>query len=195
MIQISTDFVFSGATDRPWQPDDETAPVSVYGNTKREGERAVLDALGAQALVIRTAWLYSSHGGNFVRTMLRLMREREEVRVIADQIGSPTWANSLARTIWAAVARPEVAGILHWTDAGVASWYDFAVAIQEEALTLGLLTRAVPVSAITTGDYPAPARRPSYSVLDTTMTTRALGETPLHWRTNLRQMLREIADA
>ncbi len=195
MIQISTDFVFGGGVGRPWRPDDETAPASVYGITKRDGERAVLDALGARALVIRTAWLYSSHGGNFVKTMLRLMRDREEVHVIADQIGTPTWANSLARTIWAAVARPHVAGILHWTDAGVASWYDFAVAIQDEALALGLLPRAVPVSAITTAEYPTPARRPSFSVLDKTGTTQALGEVPMHWRANLRQMLREVADA
>jgi len=195
MIQISTDFVFGGATGRPWRPDDMTAPESVYGTTKRDGERAVLDALGPQALVIRTAWLYSAHGGNFVKTMLRLMRERDDVRVIADQIGTPTWANSLARTLWAAVARPHVAGVLHWTDAGVAGRYDFAVAIQEEALALGLLTRAVPVSAITTDDYPTPARRPSYSVLDKTDTTRALGETPRHWRANLRQMLGELTDA
>ncbi len=195
MIQISTDFVFGVGTGRPWYPDDVTAPQSVYGTTKRDGERAVLDVLGSQALVIRTAWLYSAHGGNFVKTMLRLMRERDDVRVIADQIGTPTWANSLARTLWAAVARPHVSGVLHWTDAGVASWYDFAVAIQEEALALGLLTRAVPVSAITTEDYPTPARRPSYSVLDKTATTRALGETPTQWRANLRQMLGELDHA
>ena len=195
MIQVSTDFVFGGATARPWRPDDATAPESVYGTTKRDGELAVLSALGPQALVIRTAWLYSANGGNFVKTMLRLMRERDEVRVIADQIGTPTWANSLARTIWAAVARPDVAGVLHWTDAGVASWYDFAVAIQEEALAQGLLARAVPVTAIATLDYPTPARRPSYSVLDKSETTRVLGETPVYWRANLRQMLRELTDA
>jgi dTDP-4-dehydrorhamnose reductase len=195
VIQISTDFVFGGATARPWGPGDATAPESVYGTTKRDGELAVLSALGPRALVIRTAWLYSAHGGNFVKTMLRLMRERDEVRVIADQIGTPTWANSLARTIWAAVARPDVAGVLHWTDAGVASWYDFAVAIQEEAVVRGLLSRTVPVAAITTLDYPTPARRPSYSVLDKSETTRVLGEVPVHWRANLRQMLGEMADA
>ncbi len=195
MIQISTDFVFGGATARPWRAEDPTAPESVYGTTKRDGEHAVLSALGQQALVIRTAWLYSAHGGNFVKTMLRLMRERDEVRVIADQIGTPTWANSLARTIWAAVARPQVFGILHWTDAGVASWYDFAMAIQELALAEGLLTRVVPVRAITTQEYPTPARRPSYSVLDKSATTQALGEVPIHWRTNLHQMLQELGHA
>ncbi len=195
VVHISTDFVFGGASVCPWRPQDITAPESVYGTTKRDGELAVLDALGERALVIRTAWLYSSHGGNFVKTMLRLMRERDELAVIADQIGTPTWANSLARTIWAAVQRPHVSGILHWTDAGVASWYDFAVAIQEEALTRGLLSRAVPVHAIATADYPTTARRPSFSVLDKTETTRLLGVTPVHWRANLRIMLDELANA
>ncbi len=195
MLQISTDFVFGGTTALPWQPRDITAPESVYGETKRDGEQAVLGTLGSQALIVRTAWLYSAHGGNFVKTMLRLMAEKNDVRVIADQVGTPTWANSLARTLWAAVARPEVSGTLHWTDGGVASWYDFAVAIQEEALARRLLTRAVPVLAIPTSAYPTPARRPSYSVLDKSDTTARLGETPAHWRTNLRLMLDELIDA
>lgn len=192
MIQISTDFVFGGATALPWRPSDITAPTSVYGVTKRDGEAAVLSCLGERALVIRTAWLYSAHGSNFVKTMLRLMQEREEVRVVADQVGTPTWARSLAHTIWAAVNRPAVAGILHWTDAGVASWYDFAVAIQEEAVVRRLLSRAVPVLAIPSSSYPTPARRPSYSVLDTSETTRLLATTPVHWRINLRHMLDEL---
>ena len=195
VIQISTDFVFGGATAMPWRTDDTTAPQSVYGTTKLDGERAVLDTLGARGLVIRTAWLYSAHGGNFVKTMLRLMRERDEVRVIADQVGTPTWANSLACTIWAAVNSPQTAGILHWTDAGVASWYDFAVAIQEEAVARGMLERAVPVLPIATSDYPTPARRPSYSVLDKSETARRLGVAPTHWRTNLRLMLDELNHA
>lgn len=192
MIQISTDFVFGGATALPWRPSDMTAPASVYGVTKRDGEAAVLSCLGERALVIRTAWLYSTHGSNFVKTMLRLMQEREEVRVVADQVGTPTWARSLAHTIWAAVNRPAVSGILHWTDAGVASWYDFAVAIQEEAVARRLLSRAVPVLAIPSSSYPTPARRPSYSVLDTSETTRLLATTPVHWRVNLRHMLDEL---
>ena len=192
MIQISTDFVFGGATALPWRSSDMTAPASVYGVTKRDGEAAVLSCLGERALVIRTAWLYSAHGSNFVKTMLRLMQEREEVRVVADQVGTPTWARSLAHTIWAAVNRPAVSGILHWTDAGVASWYDFAVAIQEEAVVRRLLSRAVPVLAIPSSSYPTPAWRPSYSVLDTSETTRLLATTPVHWRINLRHMLDEL---
>ncbi len=195
VIQISTDFVFGGTSARPWRPYDAVAPQSVYGQTKHEGERAVLDALGTGALVIRTAWLYSAHGGNFARTMLRLVQERDAVRVVSDQVGTPTWARSLAHVVWAAVCTPETSGILHWTDAGVASWYDFAVAIQEEALGLGLLDRAVPVHAITSAEYPVPARRPPFSVLDTTATTQALGLVPTHWRVNLRRMLGELADA
>ncbi len=195
VIQISTDFVFGGASARPWRPDDPTSPESVYGVTKRDGERAVLDTLGTHGLVIRTAWLYSTHGNNFVKTMLRLMRERTDVRVIADQVGTPTWARSLAETIWSAVQTPAASGVLHWTDAGVASWYDFAVAIQEEALSRGLLERPVPVHAIATSDYPTPARRPAYSVLDKSETTRMLGVTPIHWRNNLRLMLDELAHA
>jgi dTDP-4-dehydrorhamnose reductase len=195
MIQISTDFVFGPSTGLPWRTDDTPAPQSVYGQTKLDGERAVLDTLGRRALVIRTAWLYSAHGANFVKTMLRLMAERDELRIIADQIGTPTWANSLARTIWAAVAAPHVSGVLHWTDAGVASWYDFAVAIQEEGIARKQLTRAIPVHAISSAEFPTPAKRPAYSVLDKSDTVRALEVVPTHWRVNLRHMLDELAHA
>ncbi|HYW52226.1 MAG TPA: dTDP-4-dehydrorhamnose reductase [Gemmatimonadaceae bacterium] len=192
LVHVSTDFVFGDGHATPRRVDDATAPLSVYGRTKRDGEAALLSTLGARALVIRTAWLYSAHGTNFVKTMLRLMREREAIRVVADQVGSPTWANSLARTLWAAVDAPEVSGVLHWTDAGVASWYDFAVAVHEEARERGLLVRDVAVTPIPTSEYPTPAQRPVYSVLDTTETTRRLGITPSHWRVNLRHMLNEL---
>ena len=195
LIQISTDFVFGASLGVPWKVTDDAAPQSVYGQTKRDGELSVLQMLSERALVIRTAWLYSARGDNFVKTMLRLMAERDEVRVIDDQVGSPTWANSLARTIWAAVHHPEVSGVLHWTDAGVASWYDFAVAIQEEAVTRGLLDRTIPILAIPTADYPTPAVRPSYSVLDKRDTMTLLGIAPIHWRLNLRHMLDELANA
>lgn len=195
VIHISTDFVFGAGAGRPWRTGDDTAPHSVYGRTKRDGERVLCDTLGSRALVIRTAWLYSAHGANFVKTMLRLMREEEPVRVVADQVGTPTWARTLATTIWAAVARPEVAGTLHWTDAGVASWYDLAVAVSEDALTAGLLPHAVPVLPIATADYPTPATRPVYSVLDTSATQDALDVHPIHWRTALRFMLSELAHA
>ncbi len=195
LIHTSTDFVFSGPASGLRQPDERTSPASAYGTSKRDGEVAVLETLGDRGLVMRTSWLYSSHGANFVKTMLRLMREKDEVRVVSDQIGAPTWAHGLATALWAAVAAPQVSGIQHWTDAGVASWYDFAVAIQEEAFARGLLSRASPIVPISTADYPTPASRPAFSVLDIRDTARALGLTPTHWRVQLRLMLDELANA
>ncbi|GGB55498.1 dTDP-4-dehydrorhamnose reductase [Blastomonas aquatica] len=187
-VHVSTDFVFDGTSGVPYAPDATPNPVSAYGRTKLAGEQAA----GDDALIVRTAWVYAPTGGNFVRTMLRLMAERPEVRVVADQIGTPTYAPGLARALWALAANG-VTGIHHYTDSGVASWYDFAVAIQEEALANGLLTQSVPVIPIRTADYPTPARRPHYSVLDKTSTISALGAPSPHWRTNLRMMLGEIA--
>ena len=192
LLHVSTDFVFDGASGRPYAPDDLPQPLGVYGRTKLAAEGEARRALGDRAVILRTAWVYSRHGQNFVRTMLRLMQEREEVGVVADQIGTPTWADSLADALWAAAIRP-VAGVLHWTDAGVASWYDFAVAIQEEALAAGLLPRAVPIRPLRTervsGGRAAPAlQRPRQE-----RHLGALGRTPPHWRVNLRRMLQELA--
>lgn len=195
VIYVSTDFVFDGAQGHPYAPEDRPNPLGVYGRTKLEGEREVLRLTDGAALVVRTAWVYAAHGRNFARTMLRLMREGDEVGVVCDQIGTPTWAVSLARTLWAAAEREQLRGVHHWTDAGAATWYDFAVAIQEEALVVGLLDRAVPVRPIRTDEYPARARRPSYSVLDTSAIRSALGLPAVHWRVNLRTMLRGLADA
>ena len=128
--------------------------------------------------------------------MLRLMREREQVRVVCDQIGAPTWATSLARAIWGLIEAAAPAGIYHWTDLGVASWYDFAVAIQEEALARGLLSRAAEIVPIATADYPTRARRPAFSVLDTSATRALARSAPaVHWRRNLRMMLDELRAA
>jgi dTDP-4-dehydrorhamnose reductase len=148
------------------------------------------DAAGPDALIVRTAWVYTAGGANFVRTMLRLMATRDSLGVVADQIGSPTWAPSLAATIWGLIDR-RATGIFHHCDAGTASWYDFAVAIQEEALALGLLDRAVPIRPIATADYPTPARRPAFSLLDCSATRALLDDGHTHWRTNLRAMLKE----
>jgi dTDP-4-dehydrorhamnose reductase len=189
LVHVSTDFVFDGRSGIPYAPEAPTAPLGVYGRTKRQGEIAT----GPDALIVRTAWVYGSQGGNFVRTMLRLMAERDEVRVVADQIGTPTFAASLADALWrlhAAGAK----GLFHYTDSGAASWYDFAVAIQEEALAIGLLARAVPVIPIATSDYPTPAARPHYSVLDKSATFALLGGAAPHWRVNLRKMLKDILD-
>ena len=195
LLHISTDFVFDGSQSHPYGPDVAVRPLGIYGESKLEGERRVQAVLGVKALVLRTAWVYAAGGHNFVRTMLRLMAERGRVRVVADQVGSPTWASSLAEALWAAARAPEFGGIHHWTDAGVASWYDFAVAIAEEGHAAGLLKRAAAVESITTADYPTPARRPAYSVLDRGSAEKALGFKPEHWRVNLRKMLRELGNA
>jgi len=187
LVHISTDFVFDGTSGIPYAPDAIPNPLGVYGRTKLDGERLA----GATALIVRTAWVYAPTGHNFVRTMLRLMAERPEVSVVADQIGTPTYAPGLAAALWT-LADKGVIGIHHYTDAGAASWYDFAVAIQEEALAAGLLADAVPVIPISTADFPTPAKRPSYSVLDKASTFAALGGPTPHWRVNLRTMLNEI---
>jgi dTDP-4-dehydrorhamnose reductase len=194
LIHVSTDYVFDGALGRPYQPDDPVGPTGVYGETKAAGERAVLEATRGAAVVVRTAWLYSAVGQNFVKTMLRLLATREQVSVVADQVGSPTWARGLAEALWRLLEAPDVRGIQHWTDAGVASWYDFAVAIAEEGELLGLLTRPAEVRPITTAEYPTRARRPNYSVLRRSPTWAALGLPAVHWRAQLRRMLRELAN-
>lgn len=186
LVHVSTDFVFDGRQSTPYAPDAAPNPLSAYGRTKLAGEQAA----GAEALIVRTAWVYAAQGGNFVHTMLRLMAERDQVRVVADQIGTPTHATGLAEAIWSLSAR-DARGIFHHTDSGAASWYDFAVAIQEEALARGLLTREIPVEPIATADYPTPAMRPAYSVLDKSATAALIGTAP-HWRTRLRRMIEEL---
>ncbi len=186
LVHISTDFVFDGAKREAYQPSDPCRPLGVYGRSKAAGE----DACGPDALVIRTSWLYAAGGMNFVRTMLRLMQESYEVRVVADQFAAPTWASRLAKAVWALTLK-DARGIYHHRDAGIASWYDFAVAIQEEALRLGMLRRRVPIIPISTSEYPTPARRPAFSLLNDAATRDLLGDSPPHWRVNLRLMLKE----
>jgi dTDP-4-dehydrorhamnose reductase len=139
---------------------------------------------------VRTAWVYEAGGANFVRTMIRLMNERDDLSVVADQTGSPTWATGLARTIWGLVQK-DASGTFHHSDAGTCSWHEFAVAIAEEAHQIGLIARIPTIRAITTADYPTPARRPPFSVLDCSATRAALGDEPVQWRTHLRLMLAE----
>ena len=192
LIHLSTDFVFDGAASVPYSPEAVPNPLNVYGATKLAGERAALETLAGRCVVLRTAWVYAAVGSNFVRTMLRVMKANGSARVVADQVGTPTAARALAATLWQIVAKPEISGIHHWTDAGTASWYDFAVAVAEEGALLGLVGADVAVTPIATTDYPTPARRPSYSVLDkTSLTSR--GFVQLHWRKQLRSVLREIA--
>lgn len=186
-IHISTDFVFDGTAGAPYAPGDTTNPLSVYGLSKLAGEQLA----GNTALIVRTSWVYAAAGHNFVRTMLRLMAERDELSVVADQVGSPTWAHSLAEALWPLGLGTE-SGTYHFTDSGVASWYDFAVAIAEEARDLELIDRPANIRPIATADYPTPAVRPHFSVLDKQSTFALLGRVSPHWRINLRRMLREL---
>lgn len=188
VVHVSTDYVFDGTASEPYAPTAPRNPQSVYGRTKADGE----DKLRSEDLLVRTAWVYEAGGANFVRTMIRLMKERDELRVVADQIGSPTWATGLARTIWALVEKG-ANGTFHHSDDGAISWHEFAVAIAHEANGLGLIPRIPAIHAISTADYPTPARRPAFSLLDCSATRAFLGDAPVHWRTNLRLMLEEEA--
>ncbi|GAL24228.1 dTDP-4-dehydrorhamnose reductase [Vibrio variabilis] len=197
LIHVSTDFVFDGKQTTPYSVDAEPLPLNVYGESKLKGDLAVNEVLGSDATIIRTAWVYSANGNNFVKTMLRLMAEKPELGVIYDQVGTPTWAKGLAKLIWALTEKNDrfespTSRILHWTDAGVASWYDFAVAIQEIGLEKGILTKAIPIKAVPTSHYPLPARRPSFSVIDKASTEAYSGVQTRHWRTQLSEMIEEI---
>ena len=190
LVHVSTDYVFDGTKGQPYLSGDPPSPLGVYGRSKLEGEREALSAC-RNCLVVRTAWLYGDQGANFVKTMLKLMATRPELRVVDDQIGSPTYATSLAGALWK-LGDSGHRGILHYTDSGVASWYDFALAIQEEAISRGLLKAAVPILPIPTSGFPLPAPRPTFGVLDKAETWALLGGPAKHWRENLRQMLERM---
>ena len=195
LIHVSTDYVFDGSQSHPYLETDPTQPLGVYGQSKLAGELAI-DQTEANAAIVRTAWVYGVGGkGNFVKTMLRLGGEREELRVVCDQVGSPTWTGDLARAIvqLSDKIHPETAGIYHYTNSGVTSWYDFAVAIFEEAKQLGFPLKIQRVVPISTAEYPTPARRPAYSVLNTKKISAILETYPPHWRQSLRKMLSKLA--
>lgn len=201
LLHISTDFVFDGTNTMPYVATDATNPLGVYGASKLAGEQAVSDILGAQATIVRTAWVYSVFGNNFVKTMLRLMAEKDQLSIVGDQVGTPTWAAGLANMLWALVAKASseqalneknTTTILNWTDAGVASWYDFAVAIQELAIEQSILSKAIPISAIPAASYPTPAKRPAFSVLNKAEAEAQSGVNTVHWRTQLKAMLAEL---
>lgn len=192
LVQISTDFVFDGKKSCPYVVEDAVNPVSVYGESKAKSEDLVMKIVPRQACVIRTSWLYSSHGNNFVKSMLKLMQSKDELGIIADQIGTPTYAKGLAKACISAV-KHKVTGIHHYSDAGVASWYDFAVAIQELGIQHDLIKKIIPVKPITTQDYPTPAKRPSYSVLDkSTIKSHFPDIEIVHWRKRLNSMMLEL---
>ena len=196
LLQVSTDFVFDGERSAPYPPDHATAPLGVYGASKEAGERAALELNGAR--VLRTSWVYGPVGHNFCLTMLRLHAARaaagQPLAVVADQVGCPTATPGLALACWRAIAAPDsTPQRLHWSDAGAASWYDFAVAIGELAVARGLLSQSAEVRPITTAEYPTPARRPSYSLLACEESRRHLDLQPLHWRSALAQVLEQVA--
>ncbi len=193
LVHVSTDFVFDGTAVSPIPVDHPIAPISAYGRSKAEGEKACLEILGDSALIVRTAWVYASGHHNFVATMLRLMKERDEVSVVDDQRGTPTCATTLASAIVELIARGAT-GLHHVTDGGEATWFEFAVAIRELALELGLLDDAAVVKPVQTSEYPTPAKRPCYSVLDKTPTFETIGGVALDWRSSLRRCLLDWND-
>ena len=198
LLQVSTDFVFSGQQGVPYKPDQPTAPLGVYGASKAKGEQLIASCLGrasdGPATILRTSWVYGPVGRNFFLTMLRLHAERasshEPLRVVADQVGCPTSTQGLASACWA-VLKKKTGGVLHWSDAGAASWYDFAVAIGELGVDAGRLECCAQVEPITTADYSTPAQRPAYSLLDCSDTRKRLGLNAMHWRVALQQVMRD----
>jgi len=201
VVHYSTDYVFDGTATHPYRETDPTAPIGVYGRTKRDGENA-LHASGARHLILRTAWVYAARGKNFLLTMLRLARERDELRVVDDQIGAPTSARLIADATAEVLASWHVSletrdtrfdGIHHLVSAGQCSWRDFAAAIVEGAAARGLIERAPRVVAIRTSDYPTRARRPAFSVLDTERLQGAFGLQLPDWGTGLESVLDELA--
>ncbi len=197
LLQLSTDFVFNGRQGCPYRPEQHRDPLGVYGASKAAGEGALEQLLGdsGRALILRTSWVMGPVGRNFALTMLRLHREREQISVVADQVGCPTSTLTLAQACWRAIgigASSPLRGIHHWSDAGAASWYDVAMAVGELGQELGVLEKAAVVHPIPTAAYPTPAQRPSYSLLDCTATREALGLDPLHWRQALRHVLQAI---
>lgn len=189
LVHVSTDYVFNGQNCRPYVPSDAAAPMSAYGDTKYRGEQAITSQASLHYNIVRVSWLYGVHGNNFVHTMLRLMNERDELGVVSDQIGTPTWTMGVSDALWALVSNANLQGIWHWSDLGVASWYDFAVAIHEFGKRLGLIDSDVTLKPIATEDYPTPAVRPAYSVMDSRALREAIGRHGVHWREQLFRML------
>jgi dTDP-4-dehydrorhamnose reductase len=184
-VHISTDYVFDGTATVPYKEDDEVNPQGVYGASKLDGEMNVLEA-NEEAIIIRTSWVYSSHGVNFVKRMMQLMNERESLNIVNDQLGTPTYAADLAQVLMQMVAKADVkndAGIYHYSNEGMISWYDFAVAIKE------MTGSGCVLHAITTDQYPTPAKRPAYSVLDKTKIKKTFGLQIPDWQASLQNCM------
>lgn len=193
LVHYSTDYVFDGQGTRPYLPEDPTAPLGVYGESKLAGEQAIR-AAGGRHLIFRTAWVYASHGSNFLRTMLRVGAGREELKVVADQVGTPTPAALIADVTAQALARPgQLSGTWHLTASGETSWHGFAEEIFAQAKALGLIEKAPRVLPITTAEYPTPACRPNYSRLDTASLVADFGVVLPEWHDEVARVLRELA--
>jgi dTDP-4-dehydrorhamnose reductase len=198
LLQVSTDFVFNGEQGSPYRPDQDRDPLGAYGRTKAAGEEAVEQLLAAsgQGVILRTSWVIGPVGKNFALTMLRLHRERgasgQALGVVEDQVGCPTSTATLAGACWRAITANVQEPVLHWSDAGAASWFDVAVAVGELAQELALLQQPAPVNPLTTAEYPLPAQRPSYSLLDCSSSRRALQLAPTPWRQALRHLLQAL---
>ncbi|ELS04855.1 dTDP-4-dehydrorhamnose reductase [Xenococcus sp. PCC 7305] len=193
LVHISTDYVFDGQHCTNYKEDDITNPLGVYGKSKLTGELGIRKKCDDH-IILRTAWVYGCKGhGNFVKTMLRLGAERDELKVVEDQIGTPTWAYDIAAAIANIIEKPtEIpSGTYHYTNTGVASWYDFALAIFDEARQLNFPLKIKKVLPITTAEYPTPAQRPANSILSTTKFTQMVGLYPPYWRDSLKKMLKQ----
>lgn len=199
LLHISTDYVFDGNSDRAYKPEDVTAPLSVYGVSKLAGEQQLQQAC-SRHMILRTSWVFSAHGNNFVKTMLRLGRERDELAVVADQHGCPTSAGSIADTLWrlAAIFQREGTlkwGVYHYSGAPACSWYDFAHEIFTQACALGLLEKRPGLKAITSAQFPTPAKRPAWSVLDCQAIEQYYGMVPRSWTRELQEVLQQLEKA
>jgi dTDP-4-dehydrorhamnose reductase len=192
ILHISTDFVFDGSSTAPYETHSTPNPINVYGASKLAGDTTLKKILPKASVIVRTAWLYSVNGNNFVKSMLRLMQEKPQVSIICDQVGTPTWAKGLAQWLWAVADKPEVTGTYHWTDAGVASWYDFGMAIQELGIQKGLLKEAIPILPIPASEYPTLARRPAYSVINKSSAEVVSDIRTTHWRKQLSTMMDKL---
>ncbi len=200
LLHISTDFVFDGNQNFPYNENQERNPLSQYGASKALGEELIEKKINAieKATILRTSWVISSIGKNFILTMLRLHSEKEIIKVVSDQIGCPTSAGELAKVCWRIIElkkKKKLPFILHWSDAGVASWYDIAVAVGELAKELGINKKEANVLPIKTSEYPTPAQRPKYSLLSTRDTSNLLDVNPTHWRKNLKNILVEYKNS
>ena len=196
LLQISTDFVFDGEQNYPYKTDQMRNPINQYGYSKALGEKLIQKNTknAYSSKILRTSWVISPYGKNFILTMLKLHEYKDSINVVFDQIGAPTSAKHLAKVCWKIINFKEIKKlpqILHWSDSGVASWYDVAVAVGEIGLELGLIQKKANVYPIKTIDYPTPARRPKYSLLDTFETSNFLKMNPNHWRLNLIEILKE----